>query len=109
MNTKRRFYKLTNLTVFASLLKGEPMRCKDAVLPELLLRNGTFNCLRYEENTRQPKNDNFCLFRVLVLHLHGTQRLEEETSKLFNLFINQIDRNEPQSIPRSPHERYSYC
>ena len=36
-------------------------------------------------------NDNLCLFRALALHLHGTQRLEGETSKIFNLFINKMD------------------
>ena len=40
--------------------------------------NGTINCLTYEENTRQPNNDDLCLFRVHALHLHGTQRLEEQ-------------------------------
>ena len=34
MNTRWRFYKLTNLTVFVALLKDVPMGCKDAVLPE---------------------------------------------------------------------------
>ena len=91
MNTKWRFYKLTNLTVFAALLKDVPMGCKNAVLPQPLLRNGTINCLLFEESTRQPYNDNLCLFRALPLHLQGTQRLEEETSKLFNLFINKMD------------------
>ena len=67
------------------------MGCKNAVLPEPILRNGTINCLTYEENTRQLYNDNLCLFRALALHLHGTQRAEEETSKLFNLFINKMD------------------
>ena len=33
-NTKWKFYKLTNLTVFAALLKDVPMGCKDTVLPE---------------------------------------------------------------------------
>ena len=33
-NTKWKFYKLTNLTKFASLLKDVPMGCKDTVLPE---------------------------------------------------------------------------
>ena len=88
-NAKWRFYKLTNITVFAALLKDVPMGCKKAVLPEPLSRNGTINCLTYEESTRQPYNDNSCLFRALALHLHGTQRLEEETSNLFILFINK--------------------
>ena len=91
MNTKWRFYKLTNLTVFAALLKDVPMVCKNAILPEPQLKNHTINCLTYEENTRHPYNDNLCLFRALALHLHGSQRLEEETSKLFNLFINIMD------------------
>ena len=43
LNTMRRFYKLTNMTVFAVLLKDVHMGCKIAVLPELLLRNGTIN------------------------------------------------------------------
>ena len=32
MNTKLRFHKLTNLTVFAAFLKDLPMGCKDFVL-----------------------------------------------------------------------------
>ena len=82
---------MTNLTVFAVLLKDVPMGCKDAVLPNPLLKNHTINCFTYEENTRQPYNDNLCLFRALAVHLHGTQRLEEETSKIFSLFISKMD------------------
>ena len=70
LSTKWRFYKLTNLTVLAASHKNEPMGCKDAVLPEPLLKNGSINCLTFEENTRQPYNDNLCLFRALALHLH---------------------------------------
>ena len=91
MNTKWRFYKLTNLTVFAALLKNVPMGCKNAVLTEPLLKNHTINCLRYEEKPRQSYNINLCLFRAPALHLHGTQRLEEETIKLFNVFINKME------------------
>ena len=89
MNTKQRFYKLTNPTVFAALLKDVPMGCKDAVLPELLLQNGTINCLTFEENRCEPYEDKFCLFRALALHLQGSQRLKEKTAKIFNLFINR--------------------
>ena len=73
MNTKWRFYKLTNLTVFAALLKDVPLGCKDAVLPESLLKKCTIKCLTYEENTREPYNDNLCLFCALALHLHENQ------------------------------------
>ena len=98
MNTRWRFYKLTNLTLFAALLKNVPMGCKNAESPEPLLKNGTVNCLTYEENKRQPHNDNLCLFRALALHLHGSQRLEEETPKLFNLFISKMDGLSPDQF-----------
>ena len=80
-NTKWRFFKLTNLTIIAALPRDIPMGCKDAVLPESLLRNPSIYCLTFERNTRQPYKDNPCLFRALALHLHGNERLEEETSK----------------------------
>ena len=50
-NTKRKFYKLTIVTVFAVLLKDIPMGCKDTVLPEPLLRNCNVNFLTFERNT----------------------------------------------------------
>ena len=78
-NTKWKFYKLTNLTTFALLLKDVPMGCKDTLLPEPLLKNHNANCLTYEKNTLQPYNDNLCLFRALALPLHGNKKLEEET------------------------------
>ena len=85
-NTKWRFFKLTNLTIFAALLKDIPMGCKDAVLPESLMKNHTINCLTYEQNSKKPYKDNLCLFRAFALHLHGNERLEEETLILSNLF-----------------------
>ena len=53
-NTKCKFYKLTNLTIFASLLKDVPIGCKDTVLPEPLLRNCNVKCLTFERNRRTP-------------------------------------------------------
>ena len=93
-NTKWKFYKLTNVTVFAALLKDIPMGCKDTVLPEPLLKNYDVNCLTFERNTRQPYNDNLCLFRAVALHLFGYERLEEDTSKLFNLFLNNSEEGD---------------
>ena len=79
--TKWRFFKITNLTIVAALPREIPMGCKDAVLPEFLLKNHTVNCLAYEQNTKKPYKDNLCLFRALALHLHENERLEEKTSK----------------------------
>ena len=52
-NTKWKFYRLTNLTVFAALLKDVPMRCKDSVLPEPLLKTQNVNCLTFEKNYKK--------------------------------------------------------
>ena len=97
-NTKWNFCKLTNITIFASLLKDVPMGSKDTVLPEPLLRNRKVNCLTFEKNSLQPYNDNLCLFRALALHLHGNEKLEEEISKVFNLFLNNSEERDPSKF-----------
>ena len=70
------------------------MGCKDSVLAVPLVRNCNVNCLTFERNTRQPYNDNLCLFRALALHLHGNEKLDAETSKLFNLFLNNSEEED---------------
>ena len=97
-NTKWRFFKSTNLTIFAALLRDIPMGCEDAVLLESLLRNPSIYCVTFERNTRQPNKDNLCLFRALALHLHGNERLEEETSKLFILFLVNSTNPDPSKF-----------
>ena len=97
-NTKRKFCKLTNLTVFVALLKDVPMGCKVSVLPEPLLENQNVNCLTFEKNTGKPYNDNLCLFRAVALHLFGNERLEEETSKFFNLFLKNCGEADPSKF-----------
>ena len=101
-NTKWKVYELTNLTIFASLPKDVPMVSKDTLLPEPLLKNHNVHCLIFEKNTLQPYNDNLCLFRALALHLHGNKKkLEEETSKLFNLFLNNSEERDPSKFQGS--------
>ena len=97
-NTKWMFYKLTNLTVFAALLKDVPMGCKASVLAETLLKNQNVNCLTFEKNTRKPYNDNLCLFRAVALQLLGNERLEEKISKFFNLFLNNSGEGDPSKL-----------
>ena len=70
------------------------MGCKDTVLPEQLSKNHNVNCLTFEKNTRQPYNDNLCLLRALVLHLHGNEKLEKEISKIFNFFLNNSEEGD---------------
>ena len=64
------------------------------VLFEPLFKNHNVNCLTFERNTSQPYNDNLCLFRALALHLHGNEKLEDETSKFFNLFLNNSEEGD---------------
>ena len=95
-NTKWRFFKLTNLTKFAALPKDIPKGCKDAVLLESLPKNHSVKCLTDEQNTKKPYKDNLCLFRALILHLHGNDKsLDEETSKFLNLFLINSTNPEP--------------
>ena len=93
-NIKWKFYKLTNLPIFASLLRDVLIVCKDTTLTEPLLCNRNVNCLTYEKNTLQPYNDNLCLFRTLALHFHGNKKLQQETSKIFKLFLNNSEKRD---------------
>ena len=101
-NTKWKFYKLTNVTVFSALLKDIRMGCKNTVLPEPLLRNCNVNCFTFERNSSQLYNDNLCLFRAVALHIFGNERLEEERSKIFNLFLNNFGEGDPSKFQGVP-------
>ena len=96
---KWRFFKLTDLTIFAALLRDIPMGCEDPVLSKSLLKNHTVNCLTYEQNTKKSYKDSLCLFRALALHLHGIdKRLEEVTSKFFSLFLINSTNPDPSKF-----------
>ena len=67
-NTKSRFFKITNPTIYAALLRDIPMGCKDAVLPDPLLKNHTSFALL---TSRTPKNHTKTIF-VSLEHLFST-------------------------------------
>ena len=50
-NSKRKFSKLTNVTVSASSLKSITMGCKTPVLPKPFLKNRNVNCPTFDRNT----------------------------------------------------------
>ena len=52
----------------------------------------------FERNTSQPYNDNLCFFRAVALHLFGNERLEEETAKIFNLFLNNSEEGDVSKL-----------
>ena len=70
------------------------MGCKDTVLLEPLFKNHNVNCLTFARKTRQPFNDNLCLFRASALHLYGNEKPEEETSKFFNVFLSNSEEGD---------------
>ena len=87
-NTKWRFKLITNVTIFAALLRNIPMVCPDSVLPELLLRHTIVNCLLSDKN-KQPFKDHLCLFRAFTMYFHGHSNLHAHTSQLFTEFISK--------------------
>ena len=74
------------------------MEREDSVLPEPLSKNHNVNCLTFEKSTRQPYTDNLCWFRALALHLPDNDKLEEETSKNFNLFLLNCEERDPSNF-----------
>ena len=65
-NTKRKFYRLTNLTVFAALLEDVAMVCKESVLPEPLLKNQNVNSLTFEKKQESLIMSNFAFPEQLL-------------------------------------------
>ena len=70
------------------------MGCKDIVLTKPLFKNHIANCHTFERNAREPYDDNLCLFRALSLHLHGSKKLVEESSKTFNPFLKNSEEGD---------------
>ena len=87
-NTKWRFKLITNLTIFAALLKNIPMGCPDSVLPEPLLRHTQVNC-RLSNKNKEPYKDHLCLFRALAMYMNGHNDLDSHTSRYFTDFISK--------------------
>ena len=48
------------------------------------------------KRTQKPNNENLCLFRAL--HLNGNQKLEKQTTKVFNLFITRKNGLNPDQL-----------
>ena len=64
----------------------------------MLLKNQQVNYLTYEQNTKKQYKGNLRHFRALAFHLHGNERLEEETSKIFNFFRNNCGEADPSKF-----------
>ena len=87
-NTKWKFKLITNVTIFAAVLKNITMGCPDSVLPEPLRRHTQVNCPS-SDKVKQPYKDHLCLFRALTMYLLGHSKLDAHTSQLFTEFISK--------------------
>ena len=96
-NTKWRFKLITNVTIFAALLKNIPMGCPDPVLPESLLRHTQVNCLLSYKD-KEPYKDQLCLFRAFAMYMNGHKDLESHTSRYFTEFISKSG-SDPKNFP----------
>ena len=85
VNTKWQFWKLTNVTVFAILLKNIPMGCRNALLPDHLLKERFNNCL----TCNQKPCDILTFFKSLAIQLHRDKRSEERTCNVFKLYVKE--------------------
>ena len=95
-HTKWKFFKLTNSTKFAALLKDLPMGCKRAVLPEFLLKNHTVTCLTYEHQKTIQRQ--FLLLQRPCPPLAWKWEAQRKTSKLSNLFLINTTNPDPSKF-----------
>ena len=79
---------ITNVTIFAALLKNIPMGCPDPVLPEPLLKNHSVNCLLSNKD-KEPYKDHLCVFRALAMYMNGHKDLDSPTSRYFTELISK--------------------
>ena len=81
------------------------MGCRDTLLPKTLLKNHNVISLNLERKLRQAYNDNLCSFRGFALHLHGNDKLEEETA-FFSSFSLRVRKEMPQKIKAFKQMRF---
>ena len=106
-NTKWRFYKLTNLAVLAALLKDVPMGWKNAVYPNLyseMVQSTVSRLKKVQENHITTT----CASFVRLLSLCMALKHWKKNFKIVQFTHQKNGWVECRSIPRIPHERYSY-
>ena len=86
-STKWKLLFTKNVTIFAALLKSVLVGRTDLLLTPNLVKRSDVNCLTYKSN-KERYIDNLPLLRALCIHKLGSERLEEETKKLFNAYLN---------------------
>ena len=86
-NTKWWFFKLTNLTIFAALLRDIPMGCRDVVLPGFLSKNHTIQSIALFTN-RTARNHTKTIFASSEHLLSTCMELRDSKKKRQNYSIS---------------------
>ena len=89
-NTKYTVIKITNITIYITLLMGIPIGASDKSFPSYLLNNKGLMSLVRSKKTGIAYKDNLCLFRCAALHLgYTTTCLEEKANQLFLKYVEE--------------------
>ena len=106
-NTKRKFYKLINMTVFVALLKDLAMSCEDSVLPGLLLKYQNVNCLTFEKDTRKPFNDNHLPFQSICSAFLWQRENGGGNIQIFQTFPDKLWGRRSIKVSGCSHDSFS--
>ena len=106
-NTKWKFYKLTNLTVFAALLKDVPMGCKDSALPEALLKNQNVKCLTFEKKYKKALQWQSVPFQSSCSAFIWLREIGWGNIQIFQPPPEQLWGSRSIKVPGCSHDRYS--
>ena len=91
MNTKCGFYRLTNLTLFAALLKDVPMGARTQSYPNLCSKI-TQSTVSRLKRTRENHITTTCVFFVLLLSICTVLNdWKKRLQNWFNFFFNKMD------------------
>ena len=108
MNTKWRVNKLTNLTLFALLLKDVPMGCKAQSCPNHFWKTPQPTVLVLKRTQDNHITTTSVCFMLLLSVCTENINWRKKHRNFLNLFLSGLDRLSPQSVLRIPNERHSY-
>ena len=91
MELKQEVLQINKINCICCFSQRSTYEVQDAVLRKPLLKNHTFNCLTFEENTRQPCNDSLCPFHFSCGCSAFTMKATtgRRNLKVFNSFIKK--------------------
>ena len=97
--------QVKNIPVIAVLFKDVPMDFMDALLLEHMLKTQTIDCLTFQENARQPYNNNLCLFTCSCSPFARKSMTGRRDFKDLQFFHKLNGRAWSQSVQRNAQEQ----